>query len=808
MVRSFLLSCSLLAVCLSSGWAQPINEATPEANRSFALELFERKDFYNARIKLEKAYEDFKTNDLAWKLAMSHYRMRDYRLAERWFARVALRDRAGEYPEAQLWKARMMKMNAKYEEAIGELNDIVKSDADPDVKRKAQQELLGATLAVEGKLSPRVTLSEAGKELNTPGSEGSVFITPAGDELYYTTFDQAEQIEIKDDALPPYSKVHKATWAEDKWTKSGPLDDKVNREDYHSGNVSISPDGERMYFTRVLLKVDSMAESKVYMSAREGGGWGPAYEVTGVNGDWLAKNPCIGELFGSEVLYFSAEIPGGHGGLDIYYSRKIDNLNFTEPVNLGTVINGSGDEVTPFYRDGRLYFSSDSHISHGGQDIFRSDWDGSSWSKPENMGVGFNSATDDFCFTVSADGSKGTLLSNRPEGKSLLARTCCDDIYSFTIAPVEVELVVTVKEGEKNGLLRGVPVQLIEMTGERMGATQSVNTGGKGTSTFKLPTDRAFRIIASATGFFSDTLDFNTEGIKENVTLQKELVIMPMPRDPEFELYTTEEPIRLSNIYYDYDDDKILPDAEPQLQLLADLLTQYADMVIELSSHTDARGNDQYNQALSQRRAESAKNWIVKKGIREERIKPVGYGESAILNQCVNGVECTDEEHRFNRRTEFKIISGPTSILIEKKRLKSEEKPKETPKPNRPQRRTGDSVEMGLLPQSLIQWEETAVDFGTLKKGDLRDKVFTFKNMSQEDVTIELCNACDCMTLEWTTLPVKPGKVGRVEARFDSSKKEVGDVVNDHINVILKNTHPGTTYPIIYELNYKARITD
>ena len=126
------------------------------------------------------------------------------------------------------------------------------------------------------------------------------------------------------------------------------------------------------------------------------------------------------------------------------------------------------------------------------------------------------------------------------------------------------------------------------------------------------------------------------------------------------------QPIRLNNIYYDYNDAKILKESEADLDYLNELMIQYPTMVIELSSHTDSRGNDEYNLALSQRRAESAKIYLLSKGVADERIQPVGYGETVLLNKCVNDVKCTDEEHRFNRRTEFKIVSGPTSIEIRK----------------------------------------------------------------------------------------------------------------------------------------------
>ncbi len=128
---------------------------------------------------------------------------------------------------------------------------------------------------------------------------------------------------------------------------------------------------------------------------------------------------------------------------------------------------------------------------------------------------------------------------------------------------------------------------------------------------------------------------------------------------------------------YDYDKADIRPDAEPDLQGVVDLMKKYPDMKIELSSHTDARGNDAYNEDLSQRRANSAVAWIVAKGVTADRIVAKGYGEKQLQNKCTSGVECTEEEHQLNRRTEFKITAGPTSIVIEKVE-KREKKPAST----------------------------------------------------------------------------------------------------------------------------------
>src|SRR5262249_21060430 len=140
------------------------------------------------------------------------------------------------------------------------------------------------------------------------------------------------------------------------------------------------------------------------------------------------------------------------------------------------------------------------------------------------------------------------------------------------------------------------------------------------------------------------------------------------------QIVTINEPIRLNNIYYDFDDDKILPDAEKDLSFLVDLMKKYPDMEIELASHTDAQGNDEYNMKLSERRANYAKNWMVAQGINKDRIDAVGYGETQILNDCINGVDCSDDEHRVNRRTEFKITAGPTTIEVQKSDLGDQKK--------------------------------------------------------------------------------------------------------------------------------------
>ena len=199
-------------------------------------------------------------------------------------------------------------------------------------------------------------------------------------------------------------------------------------------------------------------------------------------------------------------------------------------------------------------------------------------------------------------------------------------------------------------------------------------------ASFQINQGEIYKVIIQKEGFVGDTLTVEAFGIIESGTLRTELYLTekapvlaakPKPApEPEFETYTIDQPIELENIFYEYDKWDISETAAKDLAVVLELMNKYPDMVIELSSHTDSRGEAVYNQELSQKRAEAAKNWLVSRDVKRSRIIAVGYGESKLRNICNDGVKCKEEEHQFNRRTEFKIIEGPSYIQIEKTRLK------------------------------------------------------------------------------------------------------------------------------------------
>ncbi len=696
MVSRILLFSLLVFGLFSALSAQPIRNSTPEAMRRVAEEDATNGNDYEALELFKEAYDDLKDKELLVKIAFLEYKLRDFEAAEKAFFRLTQRDRKKEFTELKFWYARSLHMQGKYLEAKTAYQDYLSEAIDPKQMELAKTAIPACEAAQKAKQPENLIVVNAGKKVNSPQTQSSPQM--AGGQLYFATMDAKQVVVLdgkEDDSY--FSKIAAAPEVKPgEYGEPVVLDEAINREGWHQGNVHISPDGQSMFFTRVELKNNVVGTSKIFYSEKTNEGWAGAEEVTGVNGDHIAKHPCVGELFGAPCLFFVADLPGGKGGFDLYYAPKKGEGQYGTPVAL-VDLNTAGDEVSPFYRDGKLWFSSDGHGGLGGLDIMFSTWNGSNWSRPQLLEKGYNSSVDDQYFTLNQTGYTGFFVSNRPGPNNLKSKTCCDDVYAFEIEQIKANLNALTFDQKTKKPLPNCTVRVLEVLGKGTNPFDEKKNPTANLFDFGLATEKQFLIIASRDGYYSDSTTVNTVGLKKTQTFEKKLNLRAIPPPPppkeEEKEFTRDEPIRLNNIYYDYNDYKILPDAEEDLQQLYDLMIQYADMVIELSSHTDARGNDAYNQSLSQKRAESAKAWLVAKGIATERISPVGYGEKVILNQCQNGVQCSDEDHRYNRRTEFKITAGPTSIKIKVKK-KAEAEPQKAPAP-KPKTTTGGKQSAG-----------------------------------------------------------------------------------------------------------------
>ena len=674
-IHSMKILSSMSIICLLSvaSIAQPLKEVPTYMHLEVAAERMETGDYYNALDQYEEAYKQERTNELGYKIGMLHYKLRDYKRAQRWLARVIEKDETGQYPDAVLKYALTLKMAGKYEEAIEALNVYAGMVDDEVMLTKADNEFEGIQMAMESEIPIELVIEHMGRKVNTRYSEFGPAMHPDG-ELYIGAL-PGKELKLLSDA--PFAQIYKTELdKKDKWERPKALPDKINRPGYHTANPRFSDDGSRMYFTRALMDGDNLVESKIFTTTKGKSSWGAANEVVPVNGNYIATHPTIGYLLGNEVMIFSSDMDGGEGGFDLYYSLR-EGEDFTSPVNLGEVINTPYDEMTPYFHENTLYFSSDGWPSMGGLDIFYVEWDGSNWSEPVNLGAGYNSGYDDWYFNANKEGTRGFIVSNRPSNdtRSVKSKTCCDDIYTFEIREIILDLLTNVFDDQTKEALIGAKVTTFEIVNNRPGKSQSKSNEISNDFNFLIDPDKSYKVTVERDGYYPKEFEFNTVGFYDERTFTSDIYL---EKDPSAESDTRtiviNEPIRLSNIYYDFDDDKILLDAEKDLETIMNLMDEYPTMVIELSSHTDAQGNDKYNERLSQRRAQSAVDWLISTGIDPDRMEAVGYGENQILNQCKNGVRCTDDEHRFNRRTEFKIIAGPTSIEIKKEILPGVEK--------------------------------------------------------------------------------------------------------------------------------------
>lgn len=821
--------------------AQPLRKAAYDVLLQVAEEQYEKRDYYNALKKYQEAYEDKEDRTLLPKIAMLQYLIRDYRGAERTYTRFLRRDKDNEFAETRFTYGRVLKMNGKYEDAIEAFREFIATSSNDSLKTLAQNEITGAEIAINSPPpTKKVNMESAGREINTVFSEYSPAFGRNANTMYYVGFDTKEVIIIDEKKTDYHARIYKSVKGERGWEKPVALSEKINRPGYHSANVSISPDGNRMFLTRAQMEGNIMSEGKIYYSVGGDDSWGPADEVEGINGDYINKQPVVGELFGREVLFFASNMPGGQGGFDLYYAPLISEGKYGDPVNLGPGINSIADEETPFYISGTLYFSSTGHPGFGGFDIFYTAWDGQRWSEPLNLGNAYNTSVDDQFLYLDAEGYNGLLTSNREGGRSVESRTCCTDIYTFTMPKMSVDLVVGMFD-EARKPLPGGTVQLMELINDRIGQTNSQNNEKGNRFGFELGFDMPYRIIGMREGYYPDTLEFNTVGLKESKTIEQRFYLKakPLPPpEPEFDTIAIEQAIVLENILYKFDSDRIEPEAEQDLQLVLELMTEYPDMKIELSSHTDNRGNDNYNRDLSQRRAESARRWLVRKGITRERIEAKGYGESvpktvsvkqaanypflkegdvlteAYINNLANE-EQREVAHAINRRTEFKIVEGPTSIIIKSTRLRK------NTTTNTPSNRNAliaispqDSLKISELSSlygkkdlrgmPVMEFAERTIDFGSLKKGDKREHTFEFVNRGDTTLKIDVVSVCECTTATWTEQPVKPGEKGSIHVVFDSESKDAAETIE--LEIFLDNRETDTGYPIIERLQYKFSI--
>lgn len=472
--------------------------------------------------------------------------------------------------------------------------------------------------------------------------------------------------------------------------------DEINTK-MHEGNAVFTKDGKTVYFTRNNSKNGKKVRNKqkistlqIYKAELINGKWTNITSLPFNSADYSTEHPALSN--DEKTLFFASDMPGTLGSFDIF-SVKINDGLFETPKNLGPTINTVKKEQFPFIsKDKKLYFSSNGHFGYGSLDVFVSKITDETFSKPENVGLPVNSGYDDFAFTINSDTKEGYFASNRLEGKG------GDDIYSLIeTKPLIIEDCKQFIAGIVTDIDTKLPLEnaIVILQDADKNQIEILTTTLDGKFSFTVGCEKKYTVLASKEKYTKDSKEIKTNkerlkindgsmALKSEETIKKEELIaleqkkldLAVNAKKEKDLAETKKKekiaallanekdvvkdkdrliIKTDPIYFDYDLWYIRKESKPILNRVIELMKKYPDMIVEIGSHTDARGNNKYNLDLSSKRAASTRTYFIEQGIPARRIFSRGYGETVQIIKCIPEDSCSEEQHELNRRSEFVI---------------------------------------------------------------------------------------------------------------------------------------------------------
>jgi outer membrane protein OmpA-like peptidoglycan-associated protein len=613
----------------------------------------------------------------------SYYVAESYRLsnrikeAEPFYAKI--KGRGARKDSVGLFYAKSLQANGKYDQARKELEDLVSTSEDENIKDRAQKELKGLDYLArltEKKNYYRVKNLET---LNTPFAEyGPAY---SNSVLYFASSRANDR--IYEASGTPFTDLYqvdtKGANADLSTLKALPAN--INLPNVNTGCITFSPDGKLMIFARGNSgKRKGASDVDLFLSRFRNGQWTDPVAININQPTSWESTPALSP--DGRTLYFSSNRKGGYGGLDLYSAQMDSRGRFGKAKNLGPDINTASDELFPYMAENsKLYFSSDGHPGYGMLDLFVVNR-ANGKNTIDNLGPAVNSTGDDFgMYLFKPD--RGFFTSNREGGKG------DDDIYTFVNDDPNLKVVnyllagvtYSLRKDSTREILPDTKISLLDEGGDLM---QDFTTGTDGKFLFRVYENENYYLLGERDGYLTKRQKFTTHGksvplesLKElvtNITLDTLLVLDRKAKNVAF---------RLNNIYFEYNKADINTEAAHELDKLAQLLNDNPEIKIEMGSHTDSVASDAFNVELSQRRAESTVNYLIRKGIDPKRLEAKGYGERVPIARNTNP-DGTDNPagRQRNRRTEFRILEiGPavkkTDDFDEDKYFKDKEKEKE-----------------------------------------------------------------------------------------------------------------------------------
>ncbi|MBL4657448.1 MAG: OmpA family protein, partial [Flavobacteriales bacterium] len=555
-----------------------------------------------------------------------------------------------EYPLLHFWYALSMKKNMKYAEAQKEFDDFIKATkATPytdslgtNYYKRAKKEKSGCRQAVEWIEEPvagvRVKKMDSIFNNGTASFSASYYNEEAS-VLYATARAQPEAAgkglrKVESCNIYTFSYDQDSAWANPK-KFIAPINSIK-----HEGGMSISSNESKIFFTR-WGESDGRKECHIYLSKNFNGRWLPAQKLrdnVNITG-YTSMHPYVTP--DGTKLFYSSNRPGGKGRMDLWYCEMDEMGNLGNAINVGWPINTKEDEVSPMYleEEKTLYFSSNGHVGMGGLDIFEAFGELSELYRPINLGYPINSSKDDKFFVLNKSVNKGFLSSDRNDCPECEGGNCLE-LFEVDYGPPMFAL-----SGHVYTKLNKKPIANALVTVKDVNEYYEpffIITDAEGYYFTPLRREMIYYLKAQKVKFFADATDVSTKGLDRSQEFIRDFFL---PRIPIGE-------IEIKGIEYDYDKWDLRPASKVTLDSLVFFLGVNDNITIELSSHTDNRGQDDYNETLSQKRAQSVVDYLVKQGIPLDRLTPVGYGEK---KPVIKDAE-TEEEHQKNRRTAFEVL--------------------------------------------------------------------------------------------------------------------------------------------------------
>ena len=596
------------------------------------------------------AEKGYKSEDLFKKLGNSYYFNSEFEGAAKWYAELFAMNPS---PEAEYFYryAQSLKSTgqlAKADKVLNEFNTKYKNDSRGKLYKEDVNYLDQIKLN-----SGRYKIEDAG--INSKYSDYGSFVYD--NKIYFASArDTGNFSQRKHKWTGEYfTNIYNADIDAESGssTKVNKIKTAINTK-FHESSPAFTKDGKTVYFTRNNFidgkkgKDDNKVTLiKIYKATLENGKWTNITALPFTSDSFSTAHPALSP--DEKTLYFASDMPGTIGQSDIYKVSINSGGGYGTPENLGKTINTEGKETFPYVTsENEIYFASDGHPGLGGLDVFVGQLQANGTvSDIKNLGSDINSPNDDFAYIIDPATRRGYFSSNKTGGHG------SDDIYKFLETrrlKCLQELTGVITDAESGIILPGTKLTLYDSQQVVVNTTIS-NAEGK--YSFAVECGKTYNVRAAKT-------DYATKEVMVNIGKVSGKTDLPIALDKIICKVAIGDDLGkcfgIKMIYFDLDKSNIRVEAALDLEKILDVLNQNPTMKLDIRSHTDSRATHQYNEALSDRRAKSTIDWLIKNGVAKNRLTGKGYGETQLVNKCSDGVPCTEEEHQMNRRSEFIIV--------------------------------------------------------------------------------------------------------------------------------------------------------